>query len=407
MQGQERFPYLRALAGLFLRLGIIGFGGPAVHIAMMEEEVVERRQWLTRERFLDLVGATNLIPGPNSTEMAIHIGYIQAGWPGLVVAGICFILPAVFITAVCAWAYMQFGSLPQVAPFLFGIKPAVLAVILAAVWRLGRTALKGKQALSLFTIGFVVALASFLGINEILALLGGGIIGMFWLCLPEHWKLLRKKGLAVLAFIVGRGLWYVPTAKAAGKVATAVMGSTMESSLSVSLWQLGLFFLKIGSVLYGSGYVLVAFLEGGLVHDYGWLTQQQLLDAIAIGQFTPGPVLSTATFIGYLISGTAGAVIATVAIFFPSFLFVAALNPIVPRLRRTRWSARFLDAVNISAVALMAVVTIKLAQVTLITWPAWLIALSAAVLGIYYRVNATWLILGGAVGGWMLGMWGG
>jgi chromate transporter len=282
---------------------------------------------------------------------------------------------------------------------LYGIKPAVLAIIFAAVWRLGGTAAREWR---LLVIGVAVALASLLNMNEIVVLLLGGVLGMCWLRLSERGRPLSGKLVvmgAVACLAAGAG---VKTTKAA---VAAVTGSKVGASIGVPLWQLGLFFLKVGSVLYGSGYVLVAFLEGGLVHDYGWLTQQQLLDAIAIGQFTPGPVLSTATFIGYLILGAPGAAVATVAIFFPSFLFVAALNPLVPRLRRSPWTSAFLDAVNMSSVALMAAVTVKLTQATLTSWPAWLIALATAVAGLRWSVNAAWLVLGGALIGWALSAW--
>lgn len=400
MKSKDMLQRLGELAALLLKLGFIGFGGPAAHIAMMEEEVVERRRWLTREHFLDLVGATNLIPGPNSTEMAIHVGYIRAGVAGLAVAGICFICPAVLVTSIFAWFYGKFGTLPQVAPLLYGIKPAVLAIILAAVWRLGKTAVKGWRFLP---IGLAVALASLLGMNEVIALLLGGVIGMLWLRVSDRNNPLIGKGLIALVSIIASATPKI--ARTANTALATLTGSAVGMPIGISLWRLGLFFLKVGAVLYGSGYVLVAFLEGGLVHDYGWLTQRQLLDAIAIGQFTPGPVLSTATFIGYLISGPLGAVIATMAIFLPSFVFVAALNPVVPRLRRSRWTAAFLDSVNISAVALMVAVTVNLAQDILTSWPAWIIALAAAVVGIRWKVNSAWLVLGGAIIGWLLSAW--
>jgi chromate transporter len=375
---------LAELARLFLKLGLIGFGGPAAHIAMMEEEVVERRRWLTREHFLDLVGATNLSPGPNSTEMAIHVGYLRAGWMGLLIAGLCFIIPAVLIATGFAWAYVTFGTLPQVVPFLFGIKPALIAIILAAVWRLGRSAAKNVQ---LGNLGFAVAVASLLGLDEAMVLLLGGVVGMLWLG--------RAGSLAALAWM------FVP---AAGSAAAAT-GGAAAAGATASLAKLGLFFLKVGAVLYGSGYVLVAFLEGGLVRDYGWLSETQLLDAIAIGQSMPGPVLSTATFIGYVLAGLPGAAVATTGIFLPSFIFVAALSLVLPRLRRSRWMAAFLDAVNVSSVALMAAVTLKLSVSTLTTWPAWVIALAAATVGLRWKVNATWLVLGGAVIGRFLWPW--
>lgn len=391
----QDFNRLGELAKLFFKLGVIGFGGPAAHIAMMEDEVVKRRQWLRRSHFLDLIGATNLIPGPNSTEMAIHVGYTYGGWPGLIIAGVCFILPAVLITAAFAWIYVEFGTLPQVAPLIYGIKPAVLAVIFGAVWRLGKKAVKNSK---LLMIGLGVAVLVFFGQNEVIALLLGGSLGMIWLRLSDKGNPPPEETAAI---IMAAGL----TTSAALK-ATAATGATVAS---VPLWQLGWFFLKVGSVLFGSGYVLVAFLEGGLVREQGWLTKAQLLDAIAIGQFTPGPVLSTSTFIGYLIAGFPGAVVATVAIFLPSFLFVVLLNPLVPRLRASKWASAFLDAVNVSSVALMGVVTLNLSQTTLIKpaeafsidWLSALIAISAAVLAIRFQINAAWLVLGGALIGWL------
>ncbi|MBW4679604.1 MAG: chromate efflux transporter [Microcoleus vaginatus WJT46-NPBG5] len=385
---------LPQLAKVFFKLGAIGFGGPAAHIAMMEDEVVHRHKWLTREQFLDLVGATNLIPGPNSTEMAIHVGYIYAGWLGLIVAGICFIGPAVVITGAFAWAYVVYGQLPQVAPLLYGIKPAVIAIILGAIWKLGKTAVKSRKLL-LIAVAVVVAL--FLGLNEVIALLLGGLLGMLWLRLAEN-----GTGTGFNGWLIGFSFHPLLS-----QLSTA---SPLASPSAPTLWQLGLFFLKVGSVLFGSGYVLIAFLEEGLVGQ-GWLTQQQLLDAIAIGQFTPGPVSSTATFIGYVIAGWPGAVVATLGIFLPSFFFVAALNPLIPRLRASPWASAFLDAVNVSAIALMAAVTVQLARGTLIVstgtqlnidWPALLIAVIAAVAAIRFRLSAVWLVLAGAVMGWLV-----
>ncbi|MDA1190551.1 MAG: chromate efflux transporter, partial [Candidatus Poribacteria bacterium] len=309
------------IASVFFRLGVFGFGGPAAHIAMMEQEVVERRRWLSRERFLDLVGATNLIPGPNSTEMAIHLGYLRGGLLGFVIAGVCFIVPAVLMTTLFAVLYVRYGSLPEVAPFLVGVKPAALSVIFFAMWRLGVKAVRGWQ---LAVVGVAVFAASLLGVPEILALLGGGIVGMLWLR--------GLKGVGLTALVAGLFTPSVARAASDGET-TRIVGVT---TLAVFL-----FFLKIGAILYGGGYVLVAFLEGELVHERGWLTQQQLLDAIALGQFTPGPILSTAAFIGYLMRGMPGAVVGAVGIFLPSFLFVLALNPIVPALRRSAWTGAF------------------------------------------------------------------
>ena len=288
------------------KLGIIGFGGPASHIAMLEDEAVARRKWLSREHFLDLVGATNLIPGPNSTEMMIHIGYQRAGWPGLIAAGISFVLPAVLLSTLIAWIYVEFGALPAVQPFLAGVKPAVLAVILGALWRLGQTASKPKEAshtrIALAIIGIAVAVAVYLGAPVIWSLIAGGLLGMLALRAMSGWS----GAAALLALPESRdALPWADLSPASALKWAALLAAAAVPALT--LGALGLFFLKVGSVLYGSGYVLVAFLEGDLVHEYGWLTQQQLLDAIAIGQFTPGPVLSTAAFIGYVLAGIPGA----------------------------------------------------------------------------------------------------
>ncbi|MDZ7951963.1 chromate efflux transporter [Nostoc sp. DedQUE09] len=389
---------LGELANLFFKLGVIGFGGPVAHIAMIEDEVVKRRQWLTREHFLDLLGATNLIPGPNSTEMAIHIGYIYAGWLGLIVSGVCFVLPAVLITGGFAWVYVAYGTLPQIAPLLYGIKPAVLAIIINALWGLAKKAVKTRQ---LLVIAFAVALLTLLlKLNEVIALLIGGLLGMVWLHSGEkNDKPGDKANFLIASLSTGA------TLKASAVLATSL--ATASNVANVSLWQLGWFFLKVGSVLFGGGYLLVAFLQGGLVQEYGWLTQQQLLDAIAIGQFTPGPVLSTATFIGYVIAGIPGAIVATIGIFLPSFVFVAALNPLIPRLRASSWTRAFLDAVNVSAVALMVVTTLQLGAATLtlpqapfVDFLGLAIAIVSAILAIRFRINAAWLVFGSAFIGW-------
>jgi chromate transporter len=393
---------LRELLFVFLKLGITGFGGPGPVIGMMDDEIVTRRKWLTRDDFLDLLGFTNLIPGPNSTEMAIHIGYRRAGLAGLVVAGLAFIVPAALITGGFAWAYVRYGALPQVAPFLVGITPAVLAVILAAVWRLqGAVIQRGKEkekyiSYPLVGVGVAVLGASLAGLNEIAALVGGGLAGMLVLRLLERRGGNNRGGIMLPAIALGWRGWAL-----VGLSGSAAAGLAIAS---VSLWQIGWFFLKVGAVLYGGGYVLVAFLQGGLVQQYHWLTQPQLLDAIAVGQFTPGPLLSTATFIGYLLAGAPGAAVATAAIFLPSFVYVAALNPLIPRLKRSPWMADFLAAVNVSSVALMAAVTVKLAQTVLTGWQSVLIALLALAVSVRWKVSSTWLILGGGVLGWLLAM---
>jgi len=349
------------LVCLFLKLGSIAFGGPAAHISMFEDEVVRRRGWLTREEFLDLLGAVNLIPGPNSTELAIHVGYRRAGWAGLVVAGSCFILPATLMVTALAWSYVKFGKLPQIEGVLYGIKPVMIAIILQALWRLGATAVKNGW---LALLGAAAAALSFLGVNELLVLFGIGL-------LPVVARLGRKTAGAVEPF---------------------------------SLALMFCFFLKVGSVLFGTGYVLLAFLRGDLVQRWGWLSEGQLLDAIAVGQVTPGPLFTTATFIGYLLAGKTGAALATVGIFLPAFVFVAISGPLVPKLRRSRLAASFLDGVNVASLALMAVVTWHLGRAALVDTLTVALAAVTTVVLLRYRVNSAWLVLGGALVGWAVGL---
>ena len=390
-QGSSGRGGVAEIARLFLRLGLVAFGGPAAHIAMMEDEVVSRRRWLSREQFLDLLGATNLIPGPNSTEMAIHIGMVRAGLSGLIVAGLCFILPATAITLGFAWAYLRYQALPQTAALLFGVKPVVIAIILSAVVRLGRTAIKTPW---LALLGLTVFVLGLRGVNEIVLLLGGGAAGILW-SLRRHGPL-RPSGIRLLG-VTGLVL-------ALPMVVGAVGGDPSGSWVSPppSLRAIGLSFLKIGSVLFGSGYVLIAFLRGDLVVSYRWLTEVQLLDAVAIGQLTPGPVSSTATFIGYLLAGGVGALVATAGIFLPSFIFVLATNPLIPRIRRSATAASFLDAVNVSSVGLMVAVTVELGAAALKGWAGWAIGLAAVVGLVKFRLNPAWLVVGGAVAGWGL-----
>ena len=372
---------LGELAALFFKLGATAFGGPAAHVAMMEDEVVRRRKWLTREEFLDLLGATNLIPGPNSTEMAIHIGHRRAGWWGLIVAGSCFILPATLIVLGCAWAYVRYGELPPVEAVLYGIKPVIIAVVLQALWRLGKSAV--KTALLGLIVAAIVALG-FLGVNELALLFGAGAV----VAIPRALK--KRRGIAAAIALPAPLL-----AVAAPAAATPTM------AVSFGLWPLFLFFLKVGSVLYGSGYVLLAFLRSDLVERFGWLTETQLLDAIAIGQITPGPLFTTATFIGYLLGGTPAAFVATIGIFVPAFFFVAISGPLVPRIRRSPIAGAFLDGVNAASLALMAVVTLHLARTALVDWLTVLLGIAAAFVLLRWKVNSAWLVAGGAVIGFI------
>jgi chromate transporter len=363
------------VAGLFLRLGFTAFGGPAAHTAMMEHEAVVRRGWLSREEFLDLLGVVNLIPGPSSTELAIFLGYRRAGWMGLLLGGVCFVLPAALIVSVIAWGYLKFGKMPESQGLLYGIKPVIIAVVAQALWKLGLTAVKTKL---LAVVGVGAAALSYFGINPLLVLLITGV-----LMLAIRVGLRPKGGVACLTPLLGMTS-AAPLTAAAGAVAP------------FSLWALFLFFLKVGSVLFGSGYVLLAFLRTDLVEHWHWLTENQLLDAVSVGQFTPGPVFTTATFIGYILGGPQAALLATVAIFLPSFVLVAVSGPLVPRLRKSAVAGAFLDGVNAASLALMAVVTWQLGRAALVDWLTISLAVAAVVWLLCYRVNSTWLILGGA-----------
>ena len=369
---------LAELAGLFLKLGTIGFGGPAAHIAMQRDEVVGRRGWLTEQEFLDLLGATNFIPGPNSTEMAIHIGYRRAGWPGLLVAGICFITPAALIVLALAWLYVGYGQTPTATSVLYGIKPVVVAIIAVAIYQLGRTAIKGVLFVLVGLAVFVLALA---GVNELALLAGGALLVAV---VANRARLRRPPGtLAVL-----------PLALSAPAL-LAQAGAADRVELPRLFWE----FLKFGSVVFGSGYVLLAFLHGDLVERLGWLTDQQLADAITVGQVTPGPVFTTATFIGYLLAGLPGAAVATIGIFGPSFVLVAATNPLVARVRRSSWAGSLLDGVNIAAVGLMAAVTLALGRAALVDPLTVALAVAALVVLVRWKLNSAWLIAAGAAVG--------
>jgi chromate transporter len=367
---------------LFLKLGVIGFGGPAAHIALMEDEVVRRRRWLSRDAFLDLLGATYLIPGPNSTEMAIHVGFVRAGWPGLVLGGACFILPAMVITLALAAVYVRYGLLPQTGWILYGVKPVIIAIVVQAVWTLARRAVATPLA---GAVALAVLLLAIHGVNEV-ALLFAAALG-----LPLIRAVAAAGSVRVLAPGSLLGL-------ALSGVGVPVSGPAVTGGTTL-LWQLALIFLKVGSILFGSGYVLLAFLRPELVERTRWLTDSQLLDAIAIGQLTPGPVLTTATFIGYLIAGSAGAVVATVAIFLPSFMFVALSGPFIPRLRRSPWTAGFLDGANAASVALMATVTWELGRAAVVDWLTAGLALASAAILLATRLNSAWLVAGGAAVG--------
>jgi len=365
---------LKELTQVFLKLGFTAFGGPAAHIAMMQQEVVTKRRWMSEQHFLDLIGATNLIPGPNSTEMAIHVGQDRAGWKGLLIAGLCFILPAVSITLFFAWLYQQYDQLPEVQPFIYGIKPAIIAVILAAIYPLAKKSLKNLQ---LWAIGFSVLLLSLYGINEVFLLFGAGILAMAIHFINQQ----RTAGLFIPITLL------------------QISDSEVVSAKNLNLF---LIFLKIGAILYGSGYVLFAFLDAELVAT-GLLSRQQLIDAIAVGQFTPGPVFSSVTFIGYQINGLSGALISTLAIFMPSFIFVALLHPLMKKMRSSKLLSVFLDAVNVASVAIIITVCYEMAKDSITDWRTVVIGIISSLIVFKFRkINSAFVVIGGGILGYLL-----
>lgn len=370
---------LREVGLLFLKLGFVAFGGPAAHMALMRQEVVVRRRWLTDQAFLDLLGASNLIPGPTSTELAIYIGYVRAGPWGLVLAGCLFICPAMLMVLGLAWAYVELGATPAAGALFYGVKPVIIAVVAQALWSLGRTAVKSR---SLAAVGVACVALFALGLSPLVVLAVGVTAGIL------RDAALRRLAVAVLT---PSGLPY----------GLAVQPAP-PGLASFSLLTLFVTFLKIGAVLYGSGYVLLAFLRDDFVGGLGWLTDQQLIDAVAVGQFTPGPVFTTATFIGYVVGGLPGALVATVAVFLPSFLFVAAVYPLIPRVKASSWARAALDGVNVAALALMAGVTWQLGRAALVDAPTVLLALAALALLLRLKVNSAWLVLGGAAAGYAI-----
>jgi chromate transporter len=368
---------LREVAGLFLRLGFTAFGGPAAHVALMEAEVVRRRRWLSPERFLDMLGAANLIPGPSSSELAIFIGYERAGWRGLLVAGTCFILPASLMTAGIAWAYVRFGALPGAGGLLYGIKPVVIAIVAQALWGL---APKAMRSVGLAVVGALAGAAVALGADALATLVAAGAAS----ALVHLWRSPRPdepaKHLSLLAPLLGG---------AAAVAAPAAPG----------LGLLFLTFLKLGAVVFGSGYVLLAFLRADLVDRLGWLTEAQLLDAVAVGQVTPGPVFTTATFVGYLVGRGPGAAAATLGIFLPGFVLVAMIRPLVARVRRSPVAGAFLDGVNVASLALMAVVGVQIGRAALVDGITAALAVASAALLVRFKVSPTWLLLAGGMVG--------
>ena len=381
---------LRELALFFLRLGTTAFGGPAAHIAIMEDELVRRRQWLSREKFLDLLGASNLIPGPSSSELAIHIGYLRAGWKGLLVAGICFISPAALIVGILAWAYVRYGSLPAASAILYGVKPVVIAVIVQALWGLGRTAIKTAW---LAIVGIASLILAFLGLHPLLLLLIAGLAVCFTRIRPSQFRSAHLS-LSTLSL----------SSLPATSLVVSVANVTTAAAFSLPL--LFLLFLKVGALMFGSGYVLLAFLRADFVVHHAWLTDPQLADAVAVGQLTPGPVFTTATFVGYLLAGIPGAVVATLAIFLPAFLLVAVSGPLIPRIRGSKIAAAFLDGVNVASLALMAEVTWQLGRTSLVDGVTIVSAIISLAILLRFRWNSIWLLLIGAIVGMLAGIHG-
>lgn len=377
---EEKKSRLKEIATVFIKLGSIAFGGPAAHIAMMDDEIVEKRKWLSKEKFLDIIGATNLIPGPNSTEVVMYLGYDRGGWLGLLIAGSMFILPAMLIVLAFAFMYVRYGAIPEVSGILHGIKPVIIAIVLQALIRLGKSAIKSKAT---GIIGIVVILLSFFGFHEILLL---SLAGLIMMLISNASKFRKVRASSFLPIFLS--------------VSSLVPQQTQQDGMSLA--KVFLTFLKIGSVLYGSGYVLLVFLETNFVERFHILTSKQILDAVAVGQFTPGPVFTTATFIGYLIQGIPGAILATIGIFLPSFLLVGLLNPIIPRLRDSKLLSSILDGVNVASWGLMAVVSFKLATSAVVDIATAVLAVLSLFIVFKFKINSAWIVLFGGMVGFVL-----
>jgi chromate transporter len=377
---------LGEIALVFLKLGMIAFGGPAAHLAMMEEEFVRRRRWITQAEFLDRLATANLIPGPSSTEVAIFIGQLKRGSIGLIVAGCCFIIPAAAIVSVIAWGYVRFGSLPKVEGILYAIKPAVVAIMIQALGNLART---GVRTSRLAVIAALAAALSRLGVSPILVLVFAGVVSAATVGM-------RNRLLGAGIFGLPKALWFPQI------IAVVVAAAGTVAASPVGLGRLFLSFLKIGAVVFGSGYVLLAFLQAEFVEHLHWLTDKQLIDAVAVGQFTPGPVFTTATFIGYVVAGWVGAMVATVGIFLPGFVLVAVSGPLIPCLRKSAVAAAILDGVVAGSLALMAVVTWQLGKASIVNRTTLIVFAVGLIALLRFRVNSVWLIAGAAVAGWAM-----
>ncbi|WP_426350180.1 chromate efflux transporter [Alloiococcus sp. CFN-8] len=376
---KERINRLKEIILVFLKLGLIAFGGPAAHVAMMEDELIKKRRWMSKEDFLDLYGATNLLPGPNSTELAIYLGYHRGGWRGLILSGVSFILPAMLSVMTFAAIYVHYEELPALKGIMYGIQPVIIAIVLQALIRQGKTAISNASSVIL---GVFVVVLSFLGVHELALLLFAGLVMMLYM---NRRKLLKGRLMILIPIL--------PILTIAGEGV---------SKNSMNFGSIFLTFLKIGSVLYGSGYVLLAFLEAEFIDRLGIITSQQLLDAVSVGQFTPGPVFTTATFIGYLLGGVPGGISATIGIFLPAFLLVGIIHPFIPKLRKSSWISGILDGVNVASLGLMAVVSFKLSREALVDLPTIIISLLALVAVFKLKINTAWLVLVGGILGLIL-----
>ncbi|MDC3337875.1 chromate efflux transporter [Flavobacteriales bacterium] len=365
MKKESQKNKLREIFSLFMALGVSAFGGPAAHIALMQKEFIDKRKWMTSQHYLDLIGITSLVPGPNSTEMVMHVGKERGGVAGLFIAGISFILPAVLITLGIAFLYKEYGKLPMVAPWVYGIKIGVIALIISAVIKLAKKAVKNWF---LGILGCTAVIAGLLGLHEILIILGAGLINL---------------GLKQFKFIPS---FIIPLT-----IFGSISSSRLESMTSLKIF---LVFLKMGSILFGSGYLLFAYMDTELVEGLGWITRDQLTEAIAIGNITPGPVLSTATYVGYELDGFSGAALATAGIFLPSFLIILIISPFIPKLRNSSGARSLINGINIGALAMMTVVTYKLGLEMLIDWKSMLILTAATVVMIFYSKINTFIFVG-------------
>ncbi len=392
------------LARFFLRFSLIAFGGPVAHVALAEDELVTRRQWLTREHYLDLIAATNLIPGPNSTETMIYVGYVLRGIPGAIVTGVCFIGPSFLLTLILATLYVSTGAIPQIEAILWGIKPVIIAIIANAGYRLSKAALNTYTLRAVCVVAVLVIIL--IDVPEVTVMMGAGLFYVIFQILP---KSVSISGLLFPLSMLWKGAAH--SLSLLGRYPVVGMGYFFQSAgTSPSLWDIFFYFLRIGSVLFGSGYVLIAYIQQDVVNTFGWLTTRQLLDAIALGQITPGPVSTTTAVVGYIVAGLPGALVAALGIFLPSFIFVILSAPLIPRMRQNAYLGAFLSGINAGVIAAILVTLLDLARASLLTLDgaaysplAILLALVSLILLVRTRISPTWLILAGGVIGLVVG----